>query len=64
MHLKLKSGLLEKRYLQLGTVEWGVATIKSGLSPDDYIAFPYGKNVKEGAQTVIVDTLSAISSYY
>ena len=63
-YVRGESGLLEKRYLQLGTVEWGVATIKSGLSPDDYIAFPYGKNVKEGAQTVIVDTLSAISSYY
>jgi hypothetical protein len=59
-----EDGLLEKRYLQLGLVEWGVATIKSGLSPDDYIAFPYGKNVREGVPTVIVDNLSAISSYY
>lgn len=63
-YVRGEDGLLEKRYLQLGLVEWGVATIKSGLSPDDYIAFPYGKNVREGVPTVIVDNLSAISSYY
>lgn len=46
-------GTLEKRYLQTGSDLWGYYTeIKGGLSTDDQIAFPYGKTVKEGAQTV------------
>ena len=27
-------------------------TIADGLSVDDYIAFPYGKNIREGANTI------------
>ena len=56
-----KDGLLEKRYLQLGNNDWGTITVNSGLSRDDYIAFPYGKGVVEGAKTVRVDSLSAMS---
>ena len=55
-----KDGLLEKRYLEIGANIWGYITIKSGLTPDDYIAFPYGKGVEEGAQTVKVESLSAV----
>ena len=54
-------GVLEKRYLELGTNDWGIITIKSGLSRDDYIAFPYGKGVEEGAKTTRVDSLKAMS---
>ena len=42
------------------TVEATVINIKSGLRQDDYIAFPYGEGVEEGAQTVEVDFLSAV----
>lgn len=45
-------GKLEKCYLRTGETVWGYVKILNGLSIDDYIAFPYGKNVKEGAQTV------------
>ena len=54
-------GLLEKRYLKLGANDWGTVTIKSGLSRDDYIAFPYGKGVEEGAKTTRVDSLKALN---
>ena len=48
-----KNGRLEKRYVTVGKSLWGSYTeIRSGLSETDYIAFPYGKNVKEGAPTV------------
>lgn len=55
-----KDGLLEKRYLETGANNWGIVTIKSGLSPDDYIAFPYGDGVEEGALTEKVESLKAV----
>ncbi len=55
-----KDGLLEKRYLEVGANNWGIINIKSGLSPDDLIAFPYGDGVEEGAKTVEVDYLTAV----
>lgn len=46
-------GTLEKCAIQTGASLWGSYTeVRSGLSMDDWIAFPYGKSVKEGAQTV------------
>lgn len=46
-------GLLEKRYIETGTSPDGYATpVYSGLTESDYIAFPYGRDVREGAQTV------------
>lgn len=55
------SGKLEKRYLEAGTNEWGTIQIKSGLSREDYIAFPYGKGVVEGAKTTRVASLTAMN---
>ena len=47
---------LEKRTVTTGKNLWGSYTeIVSGLSPDDLIAFPYGKFVKEGAKAVESD---------
>lgn len=47
------NGLLEKRFVTVGKTLWGSYTeIRSGLSVEDYVAFPYGKNVKPGAKTV------------
>lgn len=46
------NGVLEKRYVTTGKSLWGSYTeILSGLTAEDYIAFPYGKTVKVGAQT-------------
>jgi hypothetical protein len=53
-------GLLEKRYIKTGSNAYGTVEIRSGLKEEDYIAFPYGDHVKEGAETVIVSSLSAL----
>ena len=46
-------GKLEKRTVQTGRGLWGSYTqIRGGLTMDDHIAFPYGKDVEEGAATV------------
>lgn len=45
-------GKLEKRIVTTGKSLWGSYTeIRSGLTADDYVAFPYGKTVKVGAPT-------------
>lgn len=44
---------LEKRWVQTGRNLWGSYTqIRGGLTADDFVAFPYGRNVAEGAGTV------------
>lgn len=56
-------GKLEKRFVTTGKALWGSYTeIRSGLTVDDLIAFPYGKNLKEGAPTVESD-VSDLCSY-
>lgn len=56
-------GKLEKRFVTTGKELWGSYTeIRSGLTVDDLIAFPYGKNVKQGAPTVEGD-LSSLYGY-
>ena len=43
-------GRLEQRFVQTGKALWGSYTeILSGLTEEDLVAFPYGKNVKPGA---------------
>lgn len=55
-------GKLEKRFVTTGKALWGSYTeIRSGLTVDDLIAFPYGKNLKEGAPTVESDPSSLYS---
>lgn len=57
------NGKLEKRFVTTGKALWGSYTeIRSGLTVDDLIAFPYGKNLKEGAPTVESD-VSDLYSY-
>ena len=54
---------LERREIVTGKVLWGsTVEIAGGLSMDDYIAFPYGKDVKPGAKTEISD-ISALYEY-
>ena len=63
IYVRGEDGTLEKRYVTTGKSLWGSYTeILEGLSEEDYIAFPYGKNVKQGAQTVESD-LSALYDY-
>lgn len=48
-----ENGKLEKRWVQTGRNLWGSYTqIRGGLAVDDFVAFPYGRNVAEGAGTV------------
>lgn len=46
------NGLLEKRYLDCGVSTDGYMTpIYAGITEEDYLAFPYGKDIVEGAPT-------------
>lgn len=48
-----EDGRLEQRWVQTGRDLWGSYTqIRGGLTIDDYVAFPYGRDVTEGAKTV------------
>ena len=42
---------LRKQYIVTGTLSDTGYEVLDGLSESDWIAFPYGKNVKEGAKT-------------
>lgn len=48
-----EDGRLEQRWVQTGRDLWGSYTqIRGGLTTDDYLAFPYGRDVVEGSRTV------------
>lgn len=52
VYLRGEDGRLEKRIVTTGKSLWGsYLEILDGVTPEDMIAFPYGKTVKEGAQT-------------
>lgn len=56
-------GTLEKVWIETGAVLWGSYTAVYGdLTADDWIAFPYGKSVKEGAATV--EAAEPVNYYY
>ena len=45
-------GELKKQYVTIGKIYYGYqAEVLTGLTMDDSVAFPYGKNVKEGVKT-------------
>lgn len=50
-----ESGLLKKHYIRTGGNTYGYVEVREGLSREDQIAFPYGKDVKVGAKTVNVN---------
>lgn len=56
----MKSGIddrLIKQYVQTGRSLYGSSVeIKSGLTIDDYVAFPYGSDVEEGVRVVVEGT--------
>ena len=52
VYVRGEDGKLEQRFVTTGKSLWGsYMEILSGVSEEDYIAFPYGKNVKPGAPT-------------
>lgn len=63
IYVRGTDGKLEKRSVQVGKVLWGsYYEILSPLGEEDFLAFPYGKQVKDGAPTVESD-LSALYTY-
>ena len=59
-----ENGRLEKREVRTGKIYWGsTVEITGGLTVDDFIAFPYGKDVREGAKTELSD-VADLYSYY
>lgn len=46
-------GKLTRTYVQTGAILWNTYTaVYSGISEEDWIAFPYGKEVRDGAETI------------
>ena len=48
----VKDGLLHKQVVSVGRRMHGYMEILSGLTREDSVAFPYGKDVKDGAQVL------------
>ena len=64
VYLLGENGKLEKRYVTTGKSLWGSYTeILSGLTAEDMVAFPYGKEVKEGAAAVDGDVSELYENY-
>lgn len=52
VYVRNEDGFLEQRTVQTGRDLYGYYTeIRNGLTMDDYIAFPYGNDVTDGAKT-------------
>ena len=55
------AGKLEKRYVVTGKSLWGSYTeILDGVTAEDYLAFPYGKQVKDGVPAVASEDISTL----
>lgn len=56
VYVRGADGMLEKRYVVTGKSLWGSYTeILSGITAEDFLAFPYGKHVRDGAETLESD---------
>ena len=63
VYVRGEDGTLERRPIVTGKILWGSEyEIKSGLTSEDYIAFPYAKNELEGTKTE-ESTLSELYNY-
>ena len=51
VYIRDENGRLKKQYIITGSLSDTGYEVLDGLSKSDWIAFPYGKNVKEGAKT-------------
>lgn len=61
--LRGADGKLEQRFVTVGKSLWGsYSEILSGITEEDLLAFPYGKELKEGAPTVEAD-ISQLYTY-
>jgi hypothetical protein len=57
--MKDKDGKLVRQNVKVGKIVYGsMVQITGGLSTDDYIAFPYGRNSSEGTRTKKSDSSS------
>ena len=53
VYVENEAGTIEKRTIITGKTLWGYYTeIRSGLTMEEYVAFPYGSDLKEGAPAV------------
>ena len=60
VYVRGADGKLEQRFVTTGKALWGSYTeVLDGITAEDFLAFPYGKNVVPGADTVESD-LSAL----
>ncbi len=65
VYVEGENGLLEKRYITTAGGDSYSTRVTGGLDLDtDYVAFPYGRAVKEGAKTVEQETLDSLYSGY
>ena len=52
VYVRGAEGLLEKRYLECGvSIDGYMTPVYGGITEDDYLAFPYSKDIVEGAPT-------------
>jgi len=65
IYVQGEDGLLQKRCVNTGRSLWGSYTeiLDNAVSMSDYIAFPYGRNVKDGAKTRQAD-IDTLYNYY
>ena len=56
VYVRGADGMLEQRFVTTGKSLWGSYTeILSGITPDDFLAFPYGTGLKSGVPTTEAD---------
>lgn len=60
---KEENGKLVKQPVKTGKIFYGMVEIKSGITEEDFIAFPYGKKVKEGASIKETSAEDAYNMY-
>lgn len=60
---KEENGRLVKQPVKTGKIFYGMVEIKSGITEEDFIAFPYGKKVKEGASVKETSAEDAYNMY-
>lgn len=60
-----KNGKLVKQVVHTGRTFYGsLIEIKDGITTEDYVAFPYGKKVKEGAKVKKAKLADEYNGYF
>lgn len=63
--MKDVDGKLKKQYVKTGKIIWGdTIEIKSGITMEDYVAFPYAKDAVEGVKTKQSSMYDMMGMYY